>query len=164
MPLPVFAEGRSGQSGNAGLVQKTVGKFVTWYTSAADVGKKIERTKRLQTTDTRNAVQAIRKHIPALSKFCNHLLSGLLRFRRTSLSRRRLRKCGGARDAIVHEKLDCRKHVFRDDAVAQSPACHGINLGKAIHKKNLIENVRYIKDARRPVSVVNLGVDLIGKN
>src|SRR5262249_5655393 len=52
----VVTEGCAGQSGHAGLVQKAIGKFVAWYTSAADIWKKIKRAKRLQAANTRNSV------------------------------------------------------------------------------------------------------------
>src|SRR5262249_40603844 len=74
----VIAESGSRESGNARFVQQAVCKFLARETRAADIRKEIKRTKRLETTDPRNAVQAIDEYITASVKFLDHLLSHTL--------------------------------------------------------------------------------------
>src|SRR6185436_14827827 len=71
VPLTVLAECRSRESGNTGFLQQPVGKVVAGQTHTADVRKEIKGAERLETADTRDLIQAVRKKVPPLAKLGN---------------------------------------------------------------------------------------------
>src|SRR5438270_13102057 len=68
------AESRSGEAGDTGIVEQSVGKFFRRPTRLSDVGKHVERSIGLETGESFDLVDSGIKAIAAAAEFCIHVV------------------------------------------------------------------------------------------